>query len=207
MMSSKADFLKETIAGRRSVRHFLNKTVPADLITKVIEAGRLAPSPTNTQPWFFLVVSGEEKKDLSRLVAAEAKTIQLEGFRDIGLEAVRILDEAPHIITVWNMKRLSKRLKKVKDLIGPRYYRNYERAERDSIACAIENMWLMAHALGLGMVWIMAGLGTANRYKKKFDIDGEIVAHLALGYASPAHPEERTTRKPLEEISWFFKKT
>jgi nicotinate-nucleotide--dimethylbenzimidazole phosphoribosyltransferase len=206
-MSSKAALLKEIIDGRHSARHFSNKTVPAGLIREVIEAGRMAPSPTNTQPWYFLVISGEEKRELSKLVAVETKTIQLEGFRNISLDAVRIIEEAPHIISVWNMKRLSKRLKKIKGLIGPRYYRNYERAERDAIACAIENMWLTASALGLGMVWIMAGLGTVNRYKKKFGIDGEIVAHLALGYASPVHPEERTVRKPLEEISGFFKKT
>jgi len=205
-MNSKAALLKETIDGRRSCRHFLKKTVPDDLIRAVIEAGRMAPSPTNSQPWYFLVVSGEEKKALSKLVASDAKTIQLEGFRKIGFEAARIVDEAPHIILVWNMGHLSKRLKKIKGLVGPRYYRNYERAERDSIACAIENMWLTAHALGLGMVWIMAGIGIVSQYKKKFGIEGEVVAHIALGYASPDHPEERTTRKSLEEISGFFKK-
>ncbi len=139
-------------------------------------------------------------------MVSDAKTIRLEGFRKIGFEAARIVDEAPHIIIVWNMGHLSKRLKKIKGLVGPRYYRNFERAERDSVACAIENMWLTAYALGLGMVWVMAGIGTVSRYKKKFGIDGEVVAHLALGYASPAHPEKRTTRKSLEEISGFFKK-
>ena len=206
-MNSRAGLLKEIIAGRRSIRHFSDRPVPADLIRQVIEAGRMAPSPTNTQPWYFLVISGSDKEKVARLVAADARTIQVEGFKKICLEGVRIINEAPHVITVWNMKRLSRRLKKIRGLIGPRYYKNYERAEWNSIACAIENMWLMAHALDLGMVWIMAGLGGKDRFRRMFGIQGEIAAHLALGYPSPGREEEPVNRKPLEDISAFFTKT
>lgn len=206
-MKSRAALLKEIIDGRRSVRHFSDRPVPADLIRQIIEAGRMAPSPTNSQPWYFLVISGKDKEEVARLVAADAATIQVEGFRNICLEGVRIINEAPYVITVWNLKHLSGRLKKIRGLVGPRYYRNYERAERDSVACAVQNMWLMAHALGLGMVWIMAGLSSVSRFRKKFGIDGEISAHLALGYPSPAHREERAGRKPLGDISGFFSRT
>jgi nitroreductase len=206
-MNSRAALLKEIIDGRRSIRHFSDQPVPADLIRQVVEAGRMAPSPTNTQPWYFLVVSGDDKKEVARLVAADARTVQVEGFKKICLEGVRIINEAPHVITVWNLKHLSRRLKKIRGLVGPRYYKNYERAERDSIACAIENMWLMAHALGLGMVWIMAGLSSLSRFRNEFGIDGEIAAHLALGYPVPANPEERAGRKTLEDVSGFFSKT
>jgi len=41
----------EAIAVRRSIRHFADKPVSAEVITFCLEAARLAPSSTNSQPW------------------------------------------------------------------------------------------------------------------------------------------------------------
>lgn len=48
--------ISEAIRKRRSVRKYLNKPVPMDIVMKLLEAGRLAPSGNNTQPWSFIVV-------------------------------------------------------------------------------------------------------------------------------------------------------
>ena len=50
----------ECIYTRRSVRKFLDKPVPWDLVGKILEAGRVAPSAGNLQNWGFLVVMDEE---------------------------------------------------------------------------------------------------------------------------------------------------
>jgi len=47
---------------RYSCRDYLKKPVPEGLIRDVLEAGRLAPSARNTQPWKFIVIRSEEKK-------------------------------------------------------------------------------------------------------------------------------------------------
>ncbi len=49
------DLLK-IMKGRRSIRRFKDIPVPKDDITKILEAGRWAPSATNSQPWHFVVV-------------------------------------------------------------------------------------------------------------------------------------------------------
>ncbi|MHA1481661.1 MAG: nitroreductase family protein [Candidatus Thorarchaeota archaeon] len=46
----------EVINTRRSVRKFLNKKVPKDLVSKIIAAGMNAPSAGNQQPWQFIIV-------------------------------------------------------------------------------------------------------------------------------------------------------
>ena len=46
----------ESIKSRRSIRKFSNVPVPEDLIEKVLEAGRWAPSGLNNQPWRFAVI-------------------------------------------------------------------------------------------------------------------------------------------------------
>ncbi|MCC6697844.1 MAG: nitroreductase family protein [Candidatus Hydrogenedentes bacterium] len=47
----------ETLRTRRSVRTFLDKPVPKDLLETVIDCGRLAASAINIQPWEFVVVT------------------------------------------------------------------------------------------------------------------------------------------------------
>lgn len=52
----------EAIKARRSVRKFEQKQIPDEVIAKILEAGRLAPSASNYQPWHFIVVKSPEKK-------------------------------------------------------------------------------------------------------------------------------------------------
>ncbi|MBC7092328.1 MAG: nitroreductase family protein [Nitrososphaeria archaeon] len=52
----------EAIQKRRSVRKYLDKEVPMELILKVLEAGRLAPSAHNSQPWHYIIVTDPEKR-------------------------------------------------------------------------------------------------------------------------------------------------
>jgi len=47
----------EIIKGRRSVRKFMAAPVPDELIERVLEAGRWAPSGLNNQPWRFAVIT------------------------------------------------------------------------------------------------------------------------------------------------------
>lgn len=57
------------IAARRSVRRYTDCPVERKLILKILEAARLAPSGSNTQPWRFIVVESPELK--RRIVRAD----------------------------------------------------------------------------------------------------------------------------------------
>lgn len=58
----------ETIKNRRSTRGFLDKPVEREVLEKLIFLATRAPSAINLQPWEFTVVSGEERRRLSRLL-------------------------------------------------------------------------------------------------------------------------------------------
>jgi nitroreductase len=60
----------ELIKARRSVRRYQKKEVPKELVERLIEAARWAPSGVNIQPWHFVAVTRE---DLRREVGAQAK--------------------------------------------------------------------------------------------------------------------------------------
>ncbi|MDP2646378.1 MAG: nitroreductase family protein [Desulfobacterales bacterium] len=53
----------QLVQNRRSIRSFKTDPVPDDLVEKIIEAARFAPSGANSQPWEFLVLNDKDVKD------------------------------------------------------------------------------------------------------------------------------------------------
>ena len=58
--------VKEALLKRKSTRAFLDKPVNRELIEKILDAARHAPSGVNTQPWQVAVVTGEKKHQLEQ---------------------------------------------------------------------------------------------------------------------------------------------
>src|SRR3972149_4641654 len=57
----------EAIQERKSIRAYRDKPVPRETIERLLEAGRLAPSARNSEPWHFIAVTDAEKrKSLSK---------------------------------------------------------------------------------------------------------------------------------------------
>lgn len=65
---------------RRAVRRYKDQTVEKDLINKILDAGRMAPSAMNKQPWKFYILTNKENikifsKEIAKIIAKElAKT-------------------------------------------------------------------------------------------------------------------------------------
>lgn len=57
----------EQILSRRSVRRFEQKAIPKEVLNKILEAGRQAPSAANRQPWRLIIITDDNlKKQLSK---------------------------------------------------------------------------------------------------------------------------------------------
>lgn len=53
---------------RRSVRVFQNKSIPKELLEKIVDTARFAPTARNVQPWEFVVITEKSKlKELAQL--------------------------------------------------------------------------------------------------------------------------------------------
>lgn len=58
--------LVDIVLSRKSVRRYEQTEIPQDVLDKILEAGRQAPSAANRQPWHFIVLTDYEiKKELS----------------------------------------------------------------------------------------------------------------------------------------------
>lgn len=76
----------EAIKERRSVRSYLEKPVPKEVIERIVEAGTYAPSGANLQPWRFVLVDDPE---LKKEIARGAKFLFIKS---------RHVDEAPALL-------------------------------------------------------------------------------------------------------------
>lgn len=52
----------EVIKKRKSVRKYRQDPIPEDVLNRILEAGRIAPSAKNIQPWKFVIIKDPEKK-------------------------------------------------------------------------------------------------------------------------------------------------
>jgi len=121
----------EAIEGRRSVRAFKNRRVSTEIIEKLIDAARWAPSAGNVQPWEFVVVRDEEVKAQLADAASDQAFIK----------------EAPVVIVVCADENRSVRE------YGSRGKELY--CIQDT-AAAVQNMLLTAYSIGLGICWVGA---------------------------------------------------
>ena len=173
----------QTIYERRSVRKYRNQFVDKDTIEKILDAGRMAPSAMNEQPWKFYVVTHKEKiqsfsKEISKITAKEflkagpgrmiKNIIHLFNFSQ-GFQYLKTKDhvfyEAPVVIFIT----------------GPR---NNEWADLDIGMCA-QNIMLAAKSMGLDTCPV--GLGKYLEHTKlypqlKTSAKEEIKLSVILGY-------------------------
>jgi len=110
MSASNNSQVLQAIRDRRSAREYLDQPVRKEAIRRIVEAGRLAPSGANRQPWHFVVIDDPEVKHNMRSICEDAETRYYENADD-KLEAwfaahsitpsKPFLDVAPVLIAVF----------------------------------------------------------------------------------------------------------
>lgn len=65
--------LIEAVQQRKSIRAFKNKKVPKNIIMEILNLACRAPSAMNTQPWEFVVLTGEKLNLLRAAIVAKLK--------------------------------------------------------------------------------------------------------------------------------------
>lgn len=137
------------IAERRDMRHFSGGEVAPELLARLLEAAHQAPSVGLMQPWRFIRISSAAlRQDIHALVEAErARTAEALGERSdafMKLKVEGIRDCAELLVAALMDGREA-------HVFGRRTLPEMDLA---SLACAIQNMWLVARAEGLGMGWV-----------------------------------------------------
>lgn len=193
----------EAIRTRRSVRKWRPDPVPDDLVEKILEAGRWAPSAGNFQPWAFIVIQKPETKERVQKVAEESKNLSR-----IWAPFFREGNKRGYIVDLRNVP------------LGIAIFADSRHAPPHTggadghiigASLAAMNMWLAVHALGLGACYwshmmpdkMKAILGVPHHW--------DFVGLLGIGYIDgDGSPEGYNTadpryweRKPLDELAFY----
>jgi len=193
--------LLNVFRSRRSVKEYSPKEISNEVLFRILEASRWAPSAHNAQPWRFIVIQDSAtKRKLAKAMASRwnkdmSKNGVLKEQRESLIKAsVERFENAPIIIIVClTMEDMDEypddRRKKIEYVIAVQ-----------SVAAAIENMLLAAHGEGLGSCWFCAPLFCQDVVRKILKIPQYVdpQALITLGY--PADRPNPPPRKTLEEI-------
>jgi nitroreductase len=194
------EFLK-LVQQRRSIRAFTNEPVSDEMVDQVIEAGRWAPSGTNSQPWEFVVVRDQEMKDrLAALIKPElylAHEAEMTRPEDMQWpSAARPVTDPgwrddPVLIVVCGDQRTRKSYP---------LFAQLTRADAifaSSLASAFLYMTLAATSLGLGSHWATATghPSVMPVVMKALGIPDDFIIYDMMGLGHPAmEPKPRIVR-------------
>lgn len=161
---------------RRSIRDWVDKPVPDDLIEQILEAGRAAPIGCNLDEVRFIVIRDP----------AEAKLV----WSDIPVTNAVI------IVICYD--------KRIPQVVGQDKF--VPQNGGFDAAAAGDHMLLMAHALGLGGVWLSKTTktevteDTGKRFKEQYGLPDyiEVALHIAVGWSATG--TIKSQRMPLQEM-------
>lgn len=162
--------LKKLFYERRSYRHWIKKEVPDAMIEQILEAGRAAPNGCNLNLVRFIVIKDPE----------EAKMV----WSDIPTE------NAVLIVLCFDERS--------RQVVG-QHLSVPQNAGYDAAAAA-DHMLLMAHALGLGGIWLTCTKESAQKFKEQYGLPEyiQVALHIAVGW--PAIGMIKSDRMPLKEM-------
>lgn len=168
----------DLIRTRESVRNYdPDKPVPKEILEKILEAGRIAPSARNNQPWKFLVISSSDK-------LAEVKACYKRDW----------LKDAPHILVASGLRNQA----------WNRSFDGYNSIETD-VAIAMTHIILAAENEGVAACWIAAYDPVLLNKALNPDENQQIFWITPLGYPKPGFQKTlKKDRKLLEEIVEFL---
>lgn len=191
-MSIQPEEVNALIQNRRSVfaQFYTGETVNDDVIKQMLINASWAPTHKLTQPWRFAVFKGE---GLKRLAEEQARIYKEVTTRDGSFKEDRYKNlltkpmQSSHIIAVC-MKRDPKKSVPEVEEVG-------------AVFCAVQNMYLTAHAYGVGCYLSTGGITYFEEAKTLFDLDAD---DKLLGFLHVGVPKEgslQSKRKPVEEFS------
>jgi len=171
---------------RQSVRRYAETPVEPEKLNQCLEAARLAPSASNSQPWSFVVVDQEPlRTDVAKATFSDIKLIN------------KFTIQAPVIIVIVLEK--AKLITRLAMMVKKKEWPLID------IGIAAEHFCLQAAELGLGTC--MIGWFEEDKIKKLLQIpsDKSIGLLISVGYAVDDYPQRTKIRKSIKEMVRYNK--
>lgn len=181
----------EAIQTRRSMGKVGEKTPPKEMIEQILESAQWAPNHFKTEPWRMTVLTGDGRKKLGdaygRINSEKLIDPSSEEKSDAYEKGMNKALRAPVVIVIKVEPSDQEKVKVIEEIAAT--------------ACAVQNMLLTAHALGLGAMWRTGDPAYTDIMKQSFQASetGIVLGYVYLGYPK-AEKHARTPKKSIEEI-------
>ncbi|MGB3775491.1 MAG: nitroreductase [Leeuwenhoekiella sp.] len=178
--------VEKCITSRRSVfpEQFTEEEVKKEDLQRILESANWAPTHKRTEPWRFKVVTGRAKEDLADFFESlYRETTPEEKQNDKKAEKTRFkVNKSAAVIAICMQRDPKERIP--------------EWEEISAVAMAVQNIWLMVTALGLGGYWSSPSfIDQMHRY---FDLDeGE----KCLGFFYMGHFDKESKEGRRDDMS------
>jgi 5,6-dimethylbenzimidazole synthase len=181
---------------RRSCRNFLPEQVEEATIEKILEVATWAPSPLNSQPWEFIVITQKEAREriFSEGERCRKWALEKSGWKWLGSYQLDFLRSVPVIIAVVGDPK-----KTGVDMFTEEGHMGYQAA----CSAAIQNMHLAAHALGLSSLWFTLFDKKVMRGMLGIVPEKTPLALICIG--KPGSPPAPVPRKGVKEKTTYIR--
>jgi nitroreductase len=191
-----AERVNELMRNRRSVfqNQYTGEKVDDSIVKQMLENANWAPTHKLTEPWRFVVFTGDGlnklavlQSDLYKKLTTADGSYKEERFQNLLTKPML----SSHIIAV-GMKRDEKKSVPEVEEIG-------------AVFCAVENMYLTAAAYGIGGYLSTGGITYFEEAKELFGLGKEdkLLGFFHVGHVKNTLPDGR--RRPLEEKTLWVK--
>jgi 5,6-dimethylbenzimidazole synthase len=187
-----AQKLLSIIKARRDVRgnRFVNTPIEDEKLSMILEAAVAAPSVGYSQPWKFVII--KDKKTKNSLVDNftqennKAKEIFADNPLYTQLKLEGILEAPINIAVLYEPKE--------EDVLG---MTSMKKMGEYSVVCAVQNMWLMARALNIGIGWVSILDEQKVLQTLQSKPNTKLIAYLCVGYVDKFYEESE-----LKTLGW-----
>ncbi len=193
-----SQILEDILRLRRDVRgnRFTDQAISTESIEKLLNAALYAPSVGFSQPWQFVVIRDQQVKQkvYQSFQQAQAKeSAHFSGQKKQDYQALKLegIIEAPVNIAIFYQAQN-------KPVLGQT---NMKDMGRFSVVCAIQNLWLMARALNIGVGWVSIINPDDVKQAVNAQDDAELIGYLCIGYVN-----EFLDEPELQTLGWEQKK-
>lgn len=214
--------IKQAILERKSVRGYLDKPVPKEIIEDILKQAQRAVSANNTQPWEFAVITGDVLKKIGEENVAAFVAGEEEDYGDVVFEGVyrqRLVGVAKQLFAAMDIAREDKEKRFWWMQRGFKFFdapcaiimymdKNLdETACRFDMGCAAQNICLAAMEHGLGTCVEDQAIMYQKALRKYLGLeDKRFVVGIAIGYEDPEFAANGviSEREDLENITKWY---